>query len=96
MFEIEFSKSFVKDFKKITHEVQKEFMGKWIPRLQSDPLQGLAFSGKNLKAFRRLKFRTKKNDYRVVYEIKNTEVFVILLAIGSRENFYKRIQTRLP
>lgn len=92
MYKIEFSKSFVKDFKKIPKQVQKVVFTKWIPRLQEDPNIGQRFIGKNLKNYFKLPFRYKKNDYRIVYQVHNKEIRVVLLAIGSRENFYKKLK----
>ncbi len=92
MYKIEFSASFVKDFKKIPGEIQKIVFEKWIPRLQNDPRIGQRFVGKNLRNFFKLAFRYKRNDYRIVYQIRNKQVKVVLLAIGSRENFYKKLK----
>lgn len=70
------------------------FANKWMPRLREDPYIGKRFSGKNLQKFFKLAFRHKKNDYRVVYQIKKKEVLIVLLAIGSRENFYKKLDRK--
>ena len=94
MFRIEFTKSFVKDMRKISKEVQKEVLCKWIPRLQKDPNSGKNFSGKSLKKFFKLAFRYKKNDCRIVYQVHKKQILIVLLAIGSRENFYKRLNRR--
>lgn len=91
MFRIEIAKSFLKDMKKISHEVQKEISEKWIPRIRDNPYIGQKFVGKKLKDFTKLGFRYKKNDYRIVYKIYQKEILVLLLAIGSRENFYKKL-----
>jgi len=92
MHRVEFSKSFLKDLKKITKEVQNEVIDKWIPRLQEKPTIGQKFIGKKMKKFYKLAFRYKKNDYRIVYQIHKKEILVVLLAIGSRENFYKKLK----
>lgn len=91
MYKLEFANSFIKDFRKISHEVQKEVMSKWLPRLQENPLIGKRFKVKNLHDFLRLAFRYKRNDYRIAYQIHNKTLLIVLLAIGSRENFYKRL-----
>ncbi len=96
MFKVEFAKSFLKDFKKISREVQKEVVEKWIPRMQNAPtVSGQRFKGKHLHDFWKLAFRYKKNDYRIVYQIHFQKVLIILLAIGSRENFYKKLRRRV-
>lgn len=91
MYKVEFAKSFTKDIKKIPKEVQEEVLNKWIPRIQENPHTGKKFKGKNLSKFTRLSFRHKKNDYRIVYRIYKKQILIIFLAIGSRENFYKKL-----
>lgn len=92
MYKIKFAKSFVKDFKKIPKPVQKVFFDKWILRLQEDPKVGQKFAGKNLSKYMKLAFRYKRNDYRIVYQVHKKQIKIILLAIGSRENFYKKLK----
>lgn len=94
MFEIKFAKSFIKDLRKISKEVQDDVLDKWIPRIQNDPDVGKRFSGKNLNKFSRFAFRYKRNDYRIVYQVRKKEVLIVFLAIGSRENFYKKIKRK--
>lgn len=95
MYSVQFAKSFLKDFRKISHEVQRVVIDTWIPPLQRDPNLGEPFVGKRLKGYLKLKFRSKKNDYRIVYEVSKQQLIILLLAIGSRENFYKRLKRRL-
>ncbi len=95
MFKVEFTKSFLKDFKKIPREVQKDVVEKWIPRMQNaSTVSGKRFKGGHLCDYWRLAFRYKKNDYRIVYQIHFQKVLILLLAIGSRENFYKKLKRR--
>lgn len=94
MYKAEASKSFEKDLKKIPKEVVKEIVDRWIPYLQENPHRGERMHGKSLRAFWKLPFRFKRNDYRLVYQIYEREIVIVLLAIGSRENFYKRIERR--
>lgn len=92
MFKVEFSRTFVKGIKKIPKEVQSEVLNKWVPRLQNDPCIGRRFAGKKLKKFLKLAFRFKKNDYRIVYQVKKKEILIVFLAVGSRKNFYKKLK----
>lgn len=92
MYKIEFAKSFVKDFKKIPKPVQKVVFDKWIPRLQEDPKIGQRFAGTHLKQYLKLAFRHKRNDYRIVYQVHKKQIRIVLLAIGSRENFYEKLK----
>jgi addiction module RelE/StbE family toxin len=90
MYRTEFTRSFRKDLKKLSREVQNEILDKWIPRLEEDPDIGARFVGKKLSKLRKLAFRYKRNDYRLVYQVKRKEILIIFLAAGTRENFYKR------
>ncbi len=92
MYKVELAKSVKKDFKKITYEVHKLIFDKWIPLLQVDPYIGERMKGDIMKKFLKLAFRYKKNDYRMIYEVKEKEIVIIIVAIGSRENFYKRFK----
>ena len=94
MFKVELARSFEKDFKKISKEVQSEVFNKWIPLLKENPEIGKRFVGKNLQKFIKLAFRFKRNDYRIVYQVYKTKVVIVLLAIGNRENFYKKLRRR--
>jgi len=95
MYNAELSKSFIKDLKKLSPEVRTLALTKWIPLLQKDPDRGRSFKGERLALFLRLKFRYKRNDYRIVYQIKRKKVTILLLAIGSREAFYQRLDRRV-
>lgn len=92
MYKVELAKSVKKDFKRITNEVQNVIFEKWIPSLEQDPYIGERLKGPVMKKFWKLAFRFKKNDYRIVYEIRENEILIVIIAIGSRENFYKRFR----
>ncbi len=94
MYNVSFAKSFLKDIKKIPKEVQKEVINNWVPQIKENPYIGDKFSGKNLSNFTKISFRHKRNDYRIVYQIHKKQISIIFLAIGSRENFYKKVSQR--
>ena len=91
MYKAEFAKSFQKDIKKLSHEVQIKIVDEIIPMIIQKPEIGDFFVGSKLKGFQKYAFRFKKNDYRIVYKINKTQIIIVFLAIGSRENFYKRL-----
>lgn len=95
MYSVRFSKSFIKDLKKLDKSDAILIVDKWIPMLQKNPDLGDRFVGANLTRFRKLAFRYKRVDYRIVYEIKHSSLQLIFLAVGSRENFYKNFRMRL-
>lgn len=95
MYKAEFTNSFLKDFKKISRETQKEVSQKWIPKIRENPYIGKRFMGEKLHNFLKVAFRCAQNDYRIVYQLYNKSILIVFLAIGSRENFYKRLKNRL-
>lgn len=91
MYNLIFAKSFLKDLKRLSPEVQRVFSEKWSVLIADDPFKGKSFVGKRLKGYYKLSIRYKRTDYRIVYVIKRKKVEVLLLAMGPRENFYKRL-----
>ena len=57
---------------------------KSILELQYDP-----FPNKCKKLKGREAFRIRVSDYRVIYEIKNEQLLIIVIEIGHRKNVYK-------
>ena len=57
-------------------------------QIQQDPQIGKLLRG-NLASLRSYKFIFKKVNYRIAYYIKNN---IIVVAIATRENFYKDLQ----
>lgn len=94
MYNAEFARSFVSDIKKIPREVQELFTNQWLPFILSDPRCGERFQGAELKNYRKIAFRIKRNDYRIVYQIEKQRICIVFIAIGSRENFYKKLKRR--
>lgn len=92
MYKIVVGKSFVKEFKKLPKGVKEQVLQKWLPKLQLDPNLGNRFKGKQWHDFWRLKFRFNKTDYRLVYTVKKKKLIITLIAVGSRENFYRRFR----
>ena len=95
MYKLEFTKSFFKDFRKLSKEVQREIVEKWFPRIQEKPDIGERFVGHGLKSYLKIRVRFKKNDYRIVYQLYRKQLIILMIAVGTRENFYKRLERRL-
>lgn len=53
-------------------------------RLTTNPYRFKPLRGK-YKGF----YRMRVGDYRIIYEIKNNELIVIIIAIGNRKNVYE-------
>lgn len=66
----------------------KEKIKEEVLYIAENPKVGKALTGR-LKALRSHRFRFVKTQYRIVYKVKDD---LIVVAIGSRENFYRDLQ----
>jgi mRNA interferase RelE/StbE len=82
---IEYAESAHKEISALDGTVKK-FIKKAIEdKLMVDPLKfGLPLR-RNLAGL----FKLRVGDYRIIYQIKNNEVIVLVLAIGHRSRIYK-------
>ncbi|MEW6607008.1 MAG: type II toxin-antitoxin system mRNA interferase toxin, RelE/StbE family [bacterium] len=94
MYHIEISSSVKKDLKKLSFEVREKIINEILPFLALDPYEGEILQGE-FRRFWRFKFKHKKTEYRIVYEIFEEELIVLLIIIGTRENFYKKLKRRV-
>lgn len=83
MYEIIFRNPAKRFLKKIDKNSQKKVLEK-IQKLKNNPRIGKPLTG-NLKGF----WRLRQDNYRIVYRIKDQELIVYVMNIGSRENIYK-------
>jgi addiction module RelE/StbE family toxin len=93
MYEVIIPRSVEKDIKKLPRQLQEVIANEHLVSIQSDPYQGGFLRGK----FKRLRKHTlsyKGTDYRIVYKISEAARSVILIMVGSRENFYERLGRR--
>ncbi len=81
---IEYRKTVKKDIKKIAKKDLQQIVEK-IYKLSIDPRQ----SGiKKLSGTRDL-YRARSGDYRIIYEIRDNELIVLVIKIGHRSGVYK-------
>ena len=83
MYKIIFSKKAFNFFKKLDKQIQ-ERIAKKIEELKENPHLGIPLVG-NLAGL----WKLRTGDYRVVYQIKNNEMVLLLLDIGHRKNIYE-------
>ncbi len=84
MFEIRFKKSVKKDLQKLSKSVQKRVLDNIQRNLAKDPYKGKALSGE----FKGL-YRWRAGNLRVIYEIQNKQLIVLVLKIGDRKDVYQ-------
>lgn len=83
MYEIIFKKPALNFFSKLD-KLDQEKIGKKIEFLKNFPKQGKPLSG-SLKGL----WRMRVDKFRVIYQIKNSELIIFVLDIGHRKNIYR-------
>ena len=84
MFEVQFKKSVKKDLLKLSKADQKQVLDNIQRNLAKDPYKGKALSGE----FKGL-YRWRVGTLRVIYEIQNKKLIILVLKIGQRKNIYR-------
>ena len=84
MFEVRFKKSVKKDLQKLSKADQKQVLDVIQQVLAKDPYKGKALSGE----FKGL-HRWRTGNIRVIYEIQNKLLIVLVLRIGQRKDVYR-------
>jgi len=86
MYSVEFTKDALRLFRKLDKPTQVLTITA-LERLKLDPKIGDPLKA-SLKGFWRFRFR----NYRIVYEIKEKKLIIIVFAIGHRKEIYKKLQ----
>lgn len=90
-FLLEIAPAAKRDIKKLPTEIQKKIVFDFLPLIQKEPYKmGQPLAGV-FKGERSFHFG-RKPEYRIIYVIQNN--LIIITAIGSRENIYKRAKRR--
>ncbi len=85
-FVIEYKRSVEKELRKLTHADRVAIIEK-VERLKDNPRpEGSA----KLKGSRVL-FRIRHGDYRVIYQIRNDVLLVIIIRVGHRRDIYRSL-----
>ena len=83
MFNIRFTNNALHDLKKLPRSIAKRIVEK-IQLLEENPFN------KNVKKLvGHPFFRLRVGDYRVIYEIRNHELVILIIKIGHRKKIYK-------
>ncbi|MBC8527611.1 MAG: type II toxin-antitoxin system RelE/ParE family toxin [Candidatus Cloacimonetes bacterium] len=93
-YKIKFHKAVVKDVKRFSFNLQQKIRTKHLPKIIQNPFFFPALRGK-LKNYRKYSFIYRKTDYRIIYKVERDILTVIIIMIGSREEFYKRLIRRI-
>ena len=63
-----------------------------LSKLKEDPHKGFSLSGENYIGLRYEKIKHKAVEYRAVYDINDEQKEVLIIFLGTRENFYKELR----
>lgn len=80
-YELAFVEAALKEWRKLDHRVREQFKKKLVERCQNPRVLSAQLSGtKN-----RYKIKLRDAGYRLVYEVRDQEVLIIVIAVGKRD-----------
>ncbi|MEA1967965.1 MAG: type II toxin-antitoxin system RelE/ParE family toxin [Thermodesulfobacteriota bacterium] len=91
-YNLKFLPSALKEWRKLDNTIQAQFKKKLKSRLETPHVNSSKLSG-----FRNhYKIKLRANGYRLVYEVIDKEIYVLVIAIGKREKnlVYKKAAKR--
>jgi len=80
-YELEFLEGALKEWSKLGPTIKEQFKKKLIERLEEPEIPSSRLSG----AKNRYKIKLSSAGYRLVYEVKNKILTVVVIAVGKRE-----------
>ena len=91
-YKLKFLPTALKEWKKLDNSVQKQFKKKLQERLENPFVQSSQLSGFE----NHYKIKLKASGYRLVYEVINDELYILVIAIGkrSKNTVYKKAHKR--
>lgn len=84
MYEVIFDEDAIRFLEKLEHDTKKRILNK-ILETKQDPFHFFI----RLKG--RPEYKLRVGDYRVIADIKNNNLMILVLYIGHRRNIYKRL-----
>ncbi len=92
IFELGFLDEALKEWKKLDNNTRDQFKKKLAERLINPRVPASKLSGQK----DRYKIKLRSIGYRLVYEVRDTELIVVVIAIGKRERntVYKSAEKR--
>lgn len=80
-YELGFLEPALKEWRKLDSQTREQFRRKLVERLENPHLPSARLSG----AKDRYKIKLRSVGYRLVYEVRDAEVIVIVVAVGRRD-----------
>jgi len=91
-FELGFLEIALKEWKKLDNNTREQFKAKLLERLENPRIPSAKLSGHK----DRYKIKLHSVGYRLVYEVRDNELIVVVIAVGKRERnaVYKQADKR--
>lgn len=91
-YDLAFLDEALKEWRKLDHTIRQQFKTKLAERLQNPKIPSARLHG----ARDRYKIKLRRAGYRLVYQVKDQELLVLVIAVGKREGneVYKNADNR--
>ncbi|MDD5329292.1 MAG: type II toxin-antitoxin system RelE/ParE family toxin [Sulfuricella sp.] len=80
-YELRFHPDALEEWRKLDNSVRDQFKSKLAERLQNPRVPASKLSGQK----DRFKIKLKSVGYRLIYEVRDAEIVVVVVAVGKRE-----------
>ncbi len=87
MFEIKFTPEALRNLKNLQVKFQRQ-IAKKIEFLRKDPFSSDSIKLKGHETF----YRIRSGDYRIIYEILDKELIILVIKIGHRRDIYDKLR----
>lgn len=91
-FELGFLQEALKEWRKLDHGTREQFKARLAERLEAPRVPSARLSGSR----DRYKIKLRSVGYRLVYEVRDSELIVVVIAVGKRDRLavYKAADKR--
>lgn len=88
-YDLVFTESALKEFSKLNDEIKNQFKKKLINILENPKIPKNKLKGPNAANLYKIKLRAV--GYRLLYEVIDDEVVVLVISVGRRDKIYKKL-----
>lgn len=86
-YEFEFADSALKEWKKLDSNTREQFRKKLKERCENPRIPSAQLRGSK----DRYKIKLRKAGYRLVYEVEDRQLVIVVLAVGRRDSVYESL-----
>lgn len=90
MYSVDYTEQAIKELKKIDRHTRKLILA-WIGKNLEGSIDPRQY-GKGLSANRSGEWRYRVGDYRIIAEIEDEKITILILTVGHRSDIYKNIR----